>query len=57
MLNLELRCLKLACFLVVRVFGLLEVELIELAEKILIVSSNGALFIDELEERRLCQSL
>ena len=40
-----------------RVFGLLEVELIELAEKILSVSSNGALFIDELEERRLCQSL
>ena len=57
MFNLELRRLKLACFLVVRVFGLFEVELMELAEKILIVATNGALLIDELEERRLCQGL
>ena len=57
MFNLELRCLKLARFLVVRVFGLFEVELMELAEKVLIVATNGALLIDELEERRLCQVL
>lgn len=57
MFNLELRCLKLARFLVVRVFGLLEVELMELAEKVLIVATNGALLIDEFEERGLCQGL
>ena len=57
MFNLELRCLKLARFLVVRVLGLLEVELMELAEKVLIVSTNRALLIDELEERGLRQGL
>ena len=53
MVNLELRCVSLACFFVVRVRSLLEVKLVEASKEILIVATSRSLVIQELEERRL----
>ena len=49
-LNLELRSLKLARFLIVRILYLFEIYLMELSKQVFIVSSNGSFLVDEAEE-------
>ena len=49
-LDLELGSLELACFLIMRILRLFEINLMELAEQVFIISSNSSLFIDEAEE-------
>ena len=49
-LDLELGSLKLARFLIVRILNLFQINLMELAEKVFIVSSNSTFFVNEAEE-------
>ena len=49
-LDLELRSLKLARFLIVRILNLFQINLMELTEKVFIVSSNSTFFVDKAEE-------
>ena len=49
-LDLELGSLELACFLIMRILRLFEINLMELAEQVFIIPSNGSLFIDKAEE-------
>ena len=49
-LDLELGSLELACFLIMRILCLFKINLMELAEQVFIISSNGSFFIDEAEE-------
>ena len=49
-LDLELGSLKLACFLIMRILRLFQINLMELAEQVFIISSNSSFFIDEAEE-------
>ena len=50
-LDLELRCFKLARLLIVRILDLFQINLMELSEEVFIVSTNCTLLIDEAEER------
>ena len=49
-LDLELGSLELACFLIMRILRLFEINLMEFTEQIFIISSNGSFFINEAEE-------
>ena len=49
-LDLELGSLELARFLIVRILNLFQINLMELTEKVFIVSSNSTFFVDKAEE-------
>ena len=49
-LDLELGGFKLARLLIVRILDLFQINLVELSEKVFIISPNCTLLIDEAEE-------